>query len=92
MGVPMDDQTRAQQKYYFASKGGGNWGKKKKTGTARGGGSAKADEAQDIREMMRNWTTIETAAKKQFPNATVAELRKITGDAMMQSLRRQKRR
>jgi len=118
MGVPMDDQTRAQQKYYFASRGGsGGWGKKKKTGAKASAKTAPKVDArakeraemwaeywkakrsppvgteesrrefrEDLGEMMRNWTTIETAAKKQFPGATVAQIRKMTGDAFERSL------
>ena len=54
MGVPMDDQTRAQQKYYFASRGGsGGWGKKKKTGAKASG---KADAKSNARTQYDNRT------------------------------------
>ena len=38
--------------------------------------------AQDLKEMMNGWNTIETAAKKQFPNATKEELYEICKGAM----------
>ena len=40
-----------------------------------------------LKEMMAGWNAIESAAKKQFPNASKDELFKICSDAMNHALK-----
>lgn len=42
--------------------------------------------ADDLREMMAAWATIEKAARAQHPSATDQEVYKITASAMNHSL------
>ncbi len=42
--------------------------------------------ADDLREMMAAWNTIQSAARAQFPGASDEQIHKITSGAMEHSL------